>query len=89
MVMVLLLLFFCFIICYYFFFNDVLMWKIVEASKVSVLYLYIDYEVQVNVGTKLRGGCGKIFCLAVLFLVKLYIIMVCFNCTLYCKRPRI
>ena len=27
---------------YYFFFNIVLMWKFVGASKVSVLYIYID-----------------------------------------------
>ena len=27
---------------YYYFFNIVLTWKIVEASKASVLYIYID-----------------------------------------------
>ena len=32
----------CFI--YLFIFNIVLMWKIVGASKVSVLYIYIDYK---------------------------------------------
>ena len=39
--------FFCFgfgfvFLFYYYFFNIVLTWKIVEASKVSVLYIYID-----------------------------------------------
>ena len=29
---------------YYYFFNIVLTWKIVEASKASVLYIYIDYH---------------------------------------------
>ena len=32
-----------FIFCYFFFFfNIVLTWKFVEASKASVLYIYID-----------------------------------------------
>ena len=31
-----------FFLFYYYFFNIVLTWKIVEASKVSVLYIYID-----------------------------------------------
>ena len=40
-------LFMVFFICYYyFFFNNVLTWKIVEASKVSVLYIYIYIDLQ-------------------------------------------
>ena len=30
---------------YYYFFNIVLTWKIVEDSKASVLYIYIDYMI--------------------------------------------
>ena len=33
--------FFCFIILYLFFFNVMLTWKNMEASKASVLYIYI------------------------------------------------
>ena len=36
--------FFFFVLLFvFFFFNDVLTWKFVEASKTSVLYIYIDY----------------------------------------------
>ena len=31
------------LLCFFFFYNILLMWKIVGALKVSVLYVYIDY----------------------------------------------
>ena len=34
---------FYYLVIVFFFFNDVLTWKIVEASKASILYIYIDY----------------------------------------------
>ena len=41
--------FFCFIFGFgFFYFNAVLTWKIVEASKVSVLYIYIDKWLKTN-----------------------------------------
>ena len=32
------------LLCFFFFYNILLMWKTVGASKVSILYVYIDYE---------------------------------------------
>ena len=45
-------------------------WNLITAVILSC------YKVRVNEGTKFRGRCGKIYCLAILFLVRLWIIYI-------------